>query len=213
MIKNLIVQFNADQYVTYKQYWARDGYRYWVKIDYSSFSNLIDSKTNQAIANSTTNGLQNIKDLNSFAGSAYTRAFEEALLACVRVQDTSAKAFRERKSNDPSDVPNDKIDKEIVNPMLPHILKKNRYNLNKIVEGSGETAFQTMAPAIGEIQWYLPAYGEFDKEPSTVDNSIYRDLSWSSTAVNNSTDAYIGSSAPTPKIRKDNNRIRVCRKR
>lgn len=208
MIKNLRVQYDATGYVSYAQYWAGNGYRWWVAIDYSKLNNL---GTN---ASSTEDGETNTRQLNQLGGTAYSKSFENALIQLKRLNNNhkNENAFRRRAANDPRDVPTEILNNSsTTNPMLPYILKKNCYNLKTFKDSGME--FDTQAPVIvdADIVWYLPASGQFNSLPGEVVDPISATDHWSSTAVNNSTEAYLGNN--TLAGRNTEHEIRACRNR
>ena len=203
MIKDLISQYEAETYVQYSRYNASGGARFWVSIDYSNFANLDISKLPE------NDGLNSTKYLNGFAGSAYTRSFENALTDLNRITDAKEKAFRPRSGDDPNAVPQKVEDQDITNPMLPFILKKNKYNLNKFKTQIDGKDVSASAPILDKIVWFLPSKNEFGKTPSNVDTPVEPADCWSSTALSDSEHSYSGSSKSH--IRKDSMKIRVCR--
>lgn len=204
MIKNLINEYNASEYVSWGRYVQNIGYRWWVAIDYSKLNILKD------IASSSLDGFNNTKQLYNFGGTALSNTFEEALTKCVRIHDSSTKAFRLRGA-DPTDVPESIDDNSVTNPILPFVLKKNRYYLNRFEDST--SGIKTEAPLILEkdIVWYLPAYGQFNNLPTDIETSVTPSEDWSSTASNESDKAYLGDSNTASRI--STHKIRACRNR
>lgn len=193
-VKQLVNQYNASSYVTYKRYsrWIPPYYRFYVLIDYSKLNNLGGK------ALSSTAGLENTKELFRLGGPAISETFKNALFTLKKVQDGS-QAFRER---DKPGMENSKDDEynlpewidgtEIKeSQMLTLVLKKNRYYLNRYTDSQG---YATTAPLIREedIKWYLPAYEQFNGMPAEY--TVPADY-WSSTSYNDAEHSYAGNGA------------------
>lgn len=206
-VNSMITQYQAGSYATVVRYSAGiASYRNYVDIDYRKLNNL------NGKASSTTDGLQNTRELFTFGGTATSKNFENAIIAMRRVTDESQLAYRERASNDPSDVPN-WINGEVINnsQMLLLVLKKNRYYLNTTSIEGGMT---TTSPLIKteDINWYLPASGQFGSAPSWYGNAAMTDKGafWSST-VPGANNAYTGSGAS--ETRTNSHYVRAARNR
>ena len=211
-VQNMITQYQAEAYATVTRYSVWDGivwkgYRNYVDIDYRKLNNL------NGKASSTTNGLQNTRELFTFGGTATSKNFENAIISMRRVTDESQLAYRERASNDPSDVPNWINGEEINNSqMLLLVLKKNRYYLNTTsIDDGGMTTTSPLIKA-EDINWYLPASGQFGSAPSWYGNAAMTDKGafWSST-VPGANNAYTGSGAS--ETRTNSHYVRAARNR
>ncbi len=205
LIKSLIEQYDAFDYVDYARYTQIVGqYRYWVAINYGNIINLGN------LSSSGTDGLTNTVELYRHGGTAYSNEFEDALKAAKKIENNDL-AFRERASNDPDAVPMPVTDNSITDPVLSIILKKNRYYLN--IYNDPNTGMKTEAPRINEedIVWYLPAQEQFNTMPSEITDPITPGEHWSSTAADDDAQARLGNS--TLDLRTGFHKIRACRTR
>ena len=179
LINSIIQQYNAESYTSIVNYSIWPSNRVYVAIDYSNLNSLLGK------ASSSDDGLQNTKELNEIAGSAFG-AFELALENTYKTESGHETEHMFR-------VPNTSAEKNIIpeasgtnNPksgILGFVLKKNKYNLPEIKDDNNIG----YAPILTEVVWYLPAYGQFTSLPEGMTSSDY----WSSTATNES--AYLGS--------------------
>jgi len=86
-----------------------------------------------------------------------------------------------------------------------YMVKKNAYNL---VESTTVTGAYVWAPVIKEIKWYVPAVDQFKSLPAEVVSPINPGECWSSTAVNGTDKACLGSGEDN---RANAHKLRVCR--
>jgi len=199
-VNDLVAQYNAANYTTVQTYrfcsdrilgvkhWR---WRFYVEIDYSKLNSL-DGKSQSA-----TNGYTNTIDLAVFGASGVTNTFEDALKKMRRRQDQSEYAFRNRTeqsrpANDPPTNENKDWDPDNVplaeegtnlrgSQALSFILKKNRYNINRVYNDE----IITTAPKldVADIVWYMPASGQFASFSPWIEGSSQPSQMWSSTAV------------------------------
>jgi len=87
-----------------------------------------------------------------------------------------------------------------------YLTRKNAYNL---VESTTVTGGKVWTPVIKEIKWYVPAVDQFKSLPATVVSPIDPAEYWSSTAVKDRTNAYLGSGLS--ENRASHHKIRACR--
>jgi len=205
LIESLISQFDAADYVEYDKYQQSIlNWRYYVAINYANLIKLGN------LASSRTDGLTNTRQLYQHGGTAYSDAFEDALLDAKKTEDGS-RAFRNRTTDDPSAVPQPVTDTSITDRILTFILKKNRYYLNIYIDS--ETGTRTEAPIIKteDIVWYLPADKQFLTMPGEIIDPVDPGIHWSSTAATDDEHAYIGNSDISH--RTSFHKIRACRNR
>lgn len=233
---NLVAKYNATDYTKVQTYsfekfnsdlhWgSTTQWRFYVEIDYSKL-NTLGGK-----AQSETEGLENTLALFLHGGSGVTQTFETALQAMRRREDTSQLAFRRRTSgtgrgsdpwtfengNDPDTVPMEIEGANLTgNQALALVLKKNRYNINKVIDSElGES--QSPKLNVEDIVWYMPAVGEFANAPwmdvtTTPPSEKTPDFSnmWSSTAVNDGEKARLANGSSVS--RSESHYVRARRK-
>ena len=85
-------------------------------------------------------------------------------------------------------IPSESGEVDMQSGILNFVLKKNRYYLRRVT--NNETGAVTTAPYLKEedIVWYLPACGQFSSN-TNINAANY----WSSTAVDDGVNAYLGS--------------------
>ena len=98
-------------------------------------------------------------------------------------------------------------------PAVGDCVKKNRYNLlqtTKTVAG-GDTMLE-LSPFINDedIVWFLPAVDQFSTLPSAVASSIVPGDCWSSTAVTDGENAYLGNGSTDERLIE--HKVRAVRK-
>ena len=186
LINSIISQYNADSYTDIVEYKpSLTATRVYVYLDYSKLNNLsgVDDELN---------GLQNTITLNSLVGSATTNAFEEALKNTMKEEEgkENENMFRLPNSDEINDlkIPSESGEVDMQSGILNFVLKKNRYYLRRVT--NNETGAVTTAPYLKEedIVWYLPACGQFPSN-TNINAANY----WSSTAVDDGVNAYLGS--------------------
>lgn len=207
-VTDMVTNYNAGNYTEVIKYWWKTGYRNYVDIDYRKL-NTLDNKSK-----STTDGLRNTRDLVTFGGTALSKNFEKAIKEMRRVTDTSVLAYSPKNERNPNDDPSsmpDWIDGTEINESqsLALVLKKNRYFLNtSTVEGSASTT-PLIRPE--DIEWYMPASGQFAGMPGWYGGAAATPGDyWSSTAATG-TNSYIGNGMALPRTTVKN--IRVMRNR
>ena len=204
-VRNLIAQYNASDYTEVVRYFqVFSGYRNYVAIDYSKLNQLGIN------AQSSTDGRTNTRQLFSLGGTAVTENFENALLAMRRINDPNTQAYVRRRADDPSSVPQE-VAGTLINEsqMLAEVLKKNKYYLNTSTVDDLTTT--TALIRAEDIEWYIPAYGQFAGAPAWYGGATMTSADfWSSTAGAVGL-AYIGSGATAP--RTAIKRLRVARNR
>lgn len=204
-VQQLVTQYSAGDYASVTRYNQNlVSYRNYVDIDYRKLNKL------EGRAESQDNGLQNTHELFNFGGTALSRNFENAIIAMRRVNDASNAAYRKRADNDPSSVPQWIDGTEINNSqILALVLKKNRYYLNTATVDDNTTVTPLIRST--DIEWYLPASGQFGNAPAWYDGSamVGADF-WSSTAPSENY-AYTGSGAAI--VRSLTRSVRVVRNR
>lgn len=231
--KKLISAYGAEAYTRVKTYdfkkytvqalgWTTTNYRFFCEVDYSKLNTL------GAESQSTTDGLGNTKYLFGYGGSGVTRTFETALEAMLRVGDSSNLAFRHRTEekgdkNKPDDyvspvkdpypeVPEEEEGHNITgkNQALAVVLKKNRYNINRINDSQLGV---TTAPKLlaSDLVWYMPAVNQFSTFGPWKKGTVQKDQIWSSTALDDAQNALSGSNATRSRL--DELHVRACRTR
>lgn len=204
-VRNLIAQYNASDYTEVVRYFqVFSGYRNYVAIDYSKLNQL------GVNAQSPTDGRTNTRQLFSLGGTAVTENFENALLAMRRINDPNTQAYVRRRESDPSSVPQE-VAGTLINEsqMLAEVLKKNKYYLNTSTVDDLTTT--TALIRAEDIEWYIPAYGQFAGAPAWYGGATMASADfWSSTAGAVGL-AYIGSGATAS--RTAIKRLRVARNR
>lgn len=204
-VKEMINQYNAQDYTTIERYYQiPGGWRNYVEIDYRKL-NTLNGK-----AQSSSDGQTNPRELYMLGGTALTESFEKALIAMRRINDPNSPAYVRRRDTDPSSVPKE-VSGTLVNEsqMLAEVLKKNRYFLNTSTVGDLTTT--TALIRAEDINWYIPAYGQFAGAPAWYGGATMTSADfWSSTAGAVGL-AYIGSGATAS--RTAIKRLRVVRNR
>lgn len=207
-VNDLITQYQAGEYASVTRYFqVFSGYRNYVDIDYRKLNSLGNR------AQSTTNGLQNTKDLFAFGGTATSKNFEKAITEMRRINDASTLAYVRRRDTDPSAVPQWIEGTEINNSqMLVEVIKANRYYLNTSTVGEMVTTTPLIREA--DIYWYLPASGQFDSAPAWFGGSPMNDKYgfWSST-IPSSAGTNANTGAGTGTDRTTSLKVRVARNR
>lgn len=182
IINTIIEQYNAKDYTSIVEYTSDLIYtRVYVAINYANLNSLSGK------ANSSSNGLQNTKDLNGIAGTATTGSFEQALINTYKTESghESEHMFRLPDSNETKTVPAATGTNNLESGILGYVLKKNKYNI--VIDEDTDKNITTTSVVLSDIVWYLPAYGQFTSPPEGMTSSDY----WSSTTTNES--AYLGS--------------------
>lgn len=198
-VKNLISTYSAGAFTKIARYYDRDierlGFRHYINIDYASLNGMQDG----TIAQSRNDGLLNTRDMFTFAGTAISQNFENALLLMHQRRDTSKPAYREADSTDPAAVPEFvRGTIESINQILAMALKKNRYYLNTSTVDNNTTT--TPLIKAEDIVWFIPACDQFAGVPAWIDGTtMTRSEYWSSTATtaNNNTQAYDAAAVAT----------------
>lgn len=210
---SLINQYNAGGYSHYGYLSAGTATeRMYIYIDYTKLNNLSTS-------NSSSDGFSNTKALFNQGGGAASQAFETAILTAEKTKEDEEGykddplAFRSLTSVKDKDsgvtYTADNGSLNDLSGILTYVLKKNRYNMQTTFDGSTTTYHAVIS--IDDIEWYLPAYGQF--QYFTPDPNIPGDDKadyWSSTAVDGASQAYIGDG--TPKDRDLEYRVIAVRK-
>lgn len=208
--KNLINQYSANDYASVSRYSTGIlQFRVYVLVDYTKLNVLGEEYQ------SVENGLENTRNLFKRGGTALTNNFESALRNMTRVLDSSKKAYEPKNernpSSDPVDVPAwvDGYPALISSGILVNVLKKNKYYLNTST-GEGLTTTTALIRE-QDIEWYIPAKGQFPGTPNWFDGSaVNLEDYWSSTAADG-TNAYLGNG--NLEERKTTKFIRVMRNR
>lgn len=186
IINGIIEEYNAKNYTSIVKFVRLDLlisqiYRLYVAIDYTKLNSL------SGVANSSSNGLQNTKDLNDKAGTANTGSFELALKNTYKTESghETENMFREPTTDETKKVPAATGTNNLESGILNYVLKKNKYNI--VINEDTDKGITTTSVVLNDIVWYLPAYGQFTSLPEGMTSSDY----WSSTATDDS--AYLGS--------------------
>ena len=178
------VQFDYDGSILKNQ-------RRYILIDYSKLNNIQGADDAQI-------GYENTKALYNAGGNAASLAFETTLSTTLKVKgDTSDDPYALHKVKSSDDyhtkygVPAEEGTLNDLSGILTYVLKKNRYYL--YVKADNETKVFNPVFKEEDLQWYLPAYGQFtyfvpDPNIPGDDKANY----WSSTAVDGASEAYIG---------------------
>ena len=186
-------------------------------------SNVSSKLNNISDATDAELGLNNTKALFSAGGgSAATLSFETAILTAEKTKADEQGyaddplAFRKLDSVKDKDSGTtytaNEGDLNDMSGILTYVLKKNRYNMQTTFDGS-TTTFHAIIN-VDDINWYLPAYEQFNY--FTPDPAIPGDNKsnyWSSTAVAGAQMAYIGDGSQKDRdeqysviaVRKDEN--------
>lgn len=188
-------------------------YRWYIKIDYSKLNSL------SGIAQSASDGRSNTISLFKNAGSAITGSFERVLGSILKTEkgQENQTAFRIGNGQINSDGGQEApapTGKDINgSPAVGNCLKKNRYNLLQTTAKVDGTEVISLSPFIKEedIFWYLPAVDQFSTLPSAVASSIVPGDYWSSTAVTDGENAYLGNRSTG--FRLDEHKVRAVRKK
>ena len=181
IINAIIEQYDAENYTSIVEFAPSLGTtRVYVAIDYGKLNSLSGK------ANSSSNGLQNTKDLNDIAGTANTGSFELALQNTYKTESghESEHMFRLPDSDETDKVPAATGTNNLESGILDYVLKKNKYNI--VIDEDTDKGITTTSVVLNDIVWYLPAYGQFTSLPEGISSDY-----WSSTATDNS--AYLGS--------------------
>lgn len=204
--QSIIDDNNAGAYASTEWYSAGIGRRRCaIRIDYGKLNNL------SGIAGSRNNGRQNTVNLNNRAGSATTGAFEEVVKNILKTESghTTEPAFRLGNGSS-GEAPAPSGDNINGSPGVGECLKKNRYNLRQTTSGSGDVA---TVPFItdADIVWYMPAVDQFSQLPGQVVSPVVPADCWSSTAVTDGTNAYLGNGTATDRLTP--HKVRAARNR
>ena len=208
--ENLINQYSANNYASVNRYSVTLGqFRVYVLVDYTKLNVLGEEYQ------SVENGLENTRNLFKRGGTALTNNFESALRNMTRVLDSSKKAYEPKNERNPTSDPDDVpawVDGDpalISSGILVNVLKKNKYYLNTST-GEGLTTTTALIRE-QDIEWYIPAKGQFIDIPNWFDGSAMNTADyWSSTAADG-TNAYLGNG--NLEERKTTKFIRVMRNR
>lgn len=170
--------------------------RWAIKIDYGKLSD--------PVANDNTDGLTNTKNLFNYGGSAATNSFVFTVQdikktesgheneVTFRLGDGSSGEAPKWSGNSPAiEVQDKRVTKFDSYTAVGECMKKNRYNLLRTIS-SGEVSY---APTISDadIVWYMPAVGQFNTSVTSVVEPIVAASCWSSTCVNDRTNALLGN--------------------
>lgn len=186
--------------------------RYCIKIEYGKLNTYVGN------ASDRNEGQLNTKNLLNLIGSAaITGAFEKVVSEILKTETgkENEPAFRLgnggwNEAHEPTG--------NVINgsPAVGDCVKKNRYNLlqtTKTVAG-GDTMLE-LSPFIKEddIVWFLPAVDQFFHLPlsSTVVSPVEPGDCWSSTAVTDGENAYLGNGSPVDRL--ENHKVRAVRKK
>ena len=199
IINAIIEQYDAENYTSIVEFspsWGTT--RVYVAIDYGKLNSLSGK------ANSSSNGLQNTKDLNDIAGTANTGSFELALQNTYKTESghESEHMFRLPDSDETSKVPAATGTNNLESGILGYVLKKNKYNI--VIDEDTDKGITTTSVVLNDIVWYLPAYGQFTSLPEGISSDY-----WSSTATDNS--AYLGSGTEETNGRSTTHSVRAMR--
>ncbi len=178
--------------------------RYAIKIDYrllNSLSGITDH----------TNELSNTTNLYNHAGAATTNSFANIVASIKKTENgkETEPAFRLGNGNT-GEAPAPSGSNINGSPAIGDCLKKNRYNLQRSINSEGDVSLSPVIKA-DDIVWYMPAVGQFSLMPSTVVDPIMPADCWSSTAVTNGTDAYLGDGTISQRL--VNHKVRAARNR
>lgn len=202
-VADLAEQYSVADYISTGIYGTTARYRNYVVFDYSKMNSLTGK------AQSQVDGETNTRELFGVGGTSLSGNFERALLGLRRFASTET-AYRPREESDPAEVPMP-IEGTAINEsqILAEALKKNRYYLNTSTVGDLTTT--TALIRAEDIEWYIPAYGQFAGAPAWYGGATMASADfWSSTAGAVGL-AYIGSGATVP--RTAIKRLRVARNR
>lgn len=202
-VADLAEQYNVADYISTGIYGTTARYRNYVVFDYSKMNSLTGK------AQSQVDGETNTRELFGVGGTSLSGNFERALLGLRRFASTET-AYRPWEEIDPAEVPKP-IEGTAINEsqILAEALKKNRYYLNTSTVGDLSTT--TALIRAEDIEWYIPAYGQFAGAPAWYGGATMTSADfWSSTAGAVGL-AYIGSGATAP--RTAIKRLRVARNR
>lgn len=202
-VADLAEQYSVADYISTGIYGTTARYRNYVVFDYSKMNSLTGK------AQSQVDGETNTRELFGVGGTSLSGNFERALLGLRRFASTET-AYRPWEEIDPAEVPKP-IEGTAINEsqILAEALKKNRYYLNTSTVGDLSTT--TALIRAEDIEWYIPAYGQFAGAPAWYGGSTMTSADfWSSTAGAVGL-AYIGSGATAP--RTAIKRLRVARNR
>ena len=202
-VADLAEQYSVADYISTGIYGTTARYRNYVVFDYSKMNSLTGK------AQSQVDGETNTRELFGVGGTSLSGNFERALLGLRRFANTET-AYRPWEEIDPAEVPKP-IEGTAINEsqILAEALKKNRYYLNTSTVGDLSTT--TALIRAEDIEWYIPAYGQFAGAPAWYGGSTMTSADfWSSTAGAVGL-AYIGSGATAP--RTAIKRLRVARNR
>lgn len=204
--QSVINENSASKYASVENWEYQKGrlgvvlaYRWYIKVDYSKLNSLT------GIAESILDGMSNTINLFNNAGSATTGSFESILGSILKTEkgQENQTAFRIGDGSSLRDeygittyqAPAPTDDNINGSPAVGNCLKKNRYNLLQTTATVDGTEVISLSPFIKEedIFWYLPAVDQFSTLPSAVASSIVPGDCWSSTAVTDGENAYLGN--------------------
>ena len=204
--QSVIDQNNAGSYASVETYdYGLARRRFCIKIDYGKLNNL------NGIADNRNDGLTNTRNLYSTAGAATTNSFEETVKLILKTEagHTTEPAFRLGNGQN-NEAPAPTGNNINGSPAVGYCIKKNRFNLYKTTSSEGDIS---VTPIINEsdINWYLPAIDQFLDIPTNIQSSIVTGDCWSSTAVLNASDAYLGNGTVSSRL--SNHKVRAARNR
>lgn len=207
--QSIIDSNNAGSYASVETYDYRlTQHRYCIKIEYGKLNNL------SGVADNTVNGLSNTRNLFNRAGSATTNSFEDIIKSIKKTESGKEDEDAFRIGNgERNEAPAPSGSNINGSAAVGECIKKNRYNLRRSVTTQSGTQVISVTPEIKteDIVWYLPAVDQFSTAPESVQDPINAGDYWSSTAVTNASDAYLGNKSVVGRL--TTHKVRAVRNR
>lgn len=214
--QQVINENNASAYAEPEQYNNGIFRRWAIKIDYGKLSD--------PVASDRTSGRDNTINLFNYGGSATTNSFVFTVQDIKKTESghEDEVTFRlGRGDNNPPNAPSGNSPEITLNEDRTRVtkfesytavgecMKKNRYNLQRTIT-SGEVSI-TPVISTADIVWYMPAVDQFNSAPTTIVDPVTPASCWSSTCVNDKTNAYLGNGSSAERL--TNHSIRAVRNR
>lgn len=193
--QSIIDDNNASDYANVETYnYPTARIRYAIKIDYGLLTGV------GARAGSRTDGLSNTKGLYNYGGAAATNSFVSTIENIKKTESghTTENAFRLGNGNS-GEAPAPTGDPVTGSTAVGECLKKNRYNLQRTQSSEGDVS---LTPIISDadIVWYMPAVDQFNYTPISIVDAISAPGCWSSTCIDDRTNAYLGNGSQADRL-------------
>lgn len=208
-LDGIIKENNAGQYASIGTYQSGIGRRrYYIKIDYGQLNGLVSH------ASDGNDGMMNTINLLKTAGTATTASFERVLESILKTESGHEDQTAFRLGNgQQNEAPAPTGDNIAGAPAVGDCIKKNRYNLRRTTTVVDGKANVSVTPFIKDedIVWYLPGVDQFSSLPTEVVSPIVPADCWSSTAVTDGANAYLGNRSRADRL--SGHKVRAVRSR